>query len=72
MKILAIFLLIVLIIGLIMVGLAMTRRDKRDFDAQYLDENGDHVYYDRSLIEKKDYMRRTKNPNIRKLRNLFR
>ncbi len=56
-----------------MVGIAMSRRDSGDIDSQYYDENGDHIYYDRSLKEKKEYTRR--NPGeakrIRTLRSLF-
>ncbi|MDO4334374.1 MAG: hypothetical protein Q4C37_00875 [Bacteroidales bacterium] len=73
MKIMLIFLLIILIIGLVMVGIAATRRDKLDFDSKYYDENGDHVYYDRSLVRKKEYLRR--HPQeiraVRTLRRLF-
>ncbi len=41
-------------------------------DNEYLTEEGDHKYYDRSLIKKKDYIRN--NPgikDIRKLKRLF-
>ena len=74
MKIIAIFLLIFLIVALILIGTAMSRRDWQDFDAQYYDEEGDHVYYDRSLKEKKWYARL--NPqnarHLRTFRHLFR
>lgn len=72
MKLALIFLLIVVIVALVMTGVAMSRHEEGDIDSQYIDENGDHVYYDRSLIEKKDYMRRyPDDKNIRRLRNLF-
>lgn len=74
MKIIAIFLLIILFIALLIIGTAMVRRDWQDFDAKYYDEEGDHVYYDRSLKEKKWYMRL--NPRdarkLRTFRQLFR
>lgn len=74
MKIIAIFLLIIAIIALVMVGVAMSRRDGRDIDAQYYDEEGDHVYYDRSLVEKKEYARRHPREarRLRTFRHLFR
>ena len=39
-----------------------------DIDSQYFEENGDHIYYDRSLIEKKLF--RQKFPHINDLRTL--
>lgn len=74
MKILTIFILIIVIIALVMVGTAMTHRSGRDIDRQYIDEDGDHIYYDRSLIRKKDYARRHPDEAgaLRTLRNLFR
>lgn len=73
MKIIAIFLLIILVIALLIIGTAMSRRDWQDFDAKYYDEEGDHVYYDRSLMEKKGYVRRFPHnaSKIRTLRQLF-
>lgn len=73
MKIIAIFLLIIATIALLIIGTAMTRRDWQDFDAKYYDEEGDHVYYDRSLMEKKWYMRRFPHNvgKIRTFRHLF-
>lgn len=47
-------------------------REEVDIDSQYLDEDGDHVYYERSLIEKKEFRR--KHPdinNLRTIRSLF-
>lgn len=41
---------------------------KVDIDSQYYDENGDHIYYDRSLIEKKIF--RKKYPHITNIRTL--
>lgn len=35
-------------------------------DKEYLNEEGDHTYYERSLIEKKEYARR--HPNIKDIR----
>ncbi|MDE6022149.1 MAG: hypothetical protein K2G13_01475 [Muribaculaceae bacterium] len=48
--------------------------DVTDFDSQYIDENGDHIYYERSLIEKKDFLSRYphRKNNIRKFSRLFR
>lgn len=43
-----------------------------DIDSQYLDEDGDHIYYDRSLIEKKIFRRMFPHiTNLRSLKQLF-
>lgn len=70
------FILIILIIGLILVSTAAYwhRSDMYDdMDSQYIDENGDHIYYDRSLIEKKDYARRFPHSfkDVRRFSQLF-
>lgn len=39
-----------------------------DIDSQYYNSDGDHIYYERSLIEKKQFMRRF--PNITEIRSL--
>lgn len=74
MKIIGILLLIILIIALIMIGIAVTRGEHRDLDKQYRDEDGDHVYYDRSLIRKKNFSRQHPDeaPKLRTWRRLFR
>lgn len=73
MKIIGILLLIILIIALIIIGLAVTRGDHRDLDKQYRDEDGDHYYYDRSLIQKKKFSRRYPEDakSLRTWRRLF-
>lgn len=76
-KLLAIFLIFIIIIALLILSTAAFwhHNDKNeDFDSQYLDEDGHHVYYDRSIIEKKDYAKRTPTglKNVRKFTHLFR
>ncbi|MDE6022164.1 MAG: hypothetical protein K2G13_01550 [Muribaculaceae bacterium] len=39
-------------------------------DKEYINEEGDHTYYERSLIEKKEYARR--HPNIKDIRRFSR
>ncbi len=41
-----------------------------DIDSQYYNADGDHIYYDRSLIEKMQFVRRF--PHIKNLRSLSR
>lgn len=42
-------------------------------DKEYINEEGDHTYYERSLIEKKEYARRHPNvKDIRRFSKLFR
>lgn len=73
MKIMLIFLLIVLIIGLSIVGISFTRHDYEDFDSKYYDENGNHVYYDRSLKKKREYLKQhpSEKRGIRTIRRLL-
>ena len=69
---LIIFLICVFSLAVIIVGIGEIAwyREDVDIDSQYLDEDGDHVYYERSLIEKKDFRRR--NPHITNLRSFSR
>lgn len=72
-QIFIIFLLI--IIGLAaVIGIAVSLRGRKevgDFDKQYLDEDGNHIYYDRSLREKREFNRRNPEESPRTLRRLF-
>ena len=61
-NVLIIFLVIIILLGILMAIAVMTRHGKgTDIDRQYLDEDNDHIYYDRSIIEKKQF--RKNNPN---------
>ena len=56
-------------------GIELDRRSPDDSDAEFIDENGNHIYYERSLIEKKKFHQQ--NPDIpfsslRTFRRLFR
>ncbi len=77
MKLLALFLFLIFLIAVVIVATAAVVHrhvDGADIDSQYFDENGDHIYYDRSLIEKKDFLNRYphRKNNIRKFSHLFR
>lgn len=50
-------------------GRGMTADDER-FDRKYRDEDGDHLYYDESIIEKKEFKRRF--PDVKGLRTFSR
>ncbi len=69
-----IFLIIVIFLSLIitLIGEFAYYRagDEVDIDSQYYNPDGDHIYYDRSLIEKKQFQRRF--PHIKNLRSLSR
>ena len=45
--------------------------DEDDIDSQYYDEAGNHIYYDRSSIEKAEFIRRHPDEKPRSLRRLF-
>ncbi len=64
---------IVLLVGL--AGLAVAFSDERkidEIDKQYINEDGDHVYYDRRLIEKKKFAKaHPEVKDVRSFRRLF-
>ncbi len=75
-QIFIIFLIIILVLAAI-VGAAVAFRGNResgfpeDFDEQYYNDEGDHVYYDRSRIEKEEFLRRHPGEKPRSLSRLF-
>ena len=70
-SVLIIFLILIILLGILMAAVViMTHRRGEDFDSQYLDEDNDHVYYDRSIIEKKQF--RKNNPDAGELRTFKR
>ncbi len=65
------FLLLFIICLVILLPLLFfVNRGNRDRDEGFLDEDGDHSYYDRHLIEKKEFKRR--HPEVNNLRSLTR
>lgn len=54
---------------LLTVAVKVRSRNRVD-DSQYYNEDGDHIYYDRSRIEKKRF--REKNPDVRDVRSFRR
>lgn len=75
-KLLTIFLLLIFFIALLLVCIAAfwhRHTDGVDIDSQYIDENGDHIYYDRSLIEKKNWAKHDPHglKYVRKFSRLF-
>ncbi len=69
---LTIFLAAVVLLSLTITGIGKfaSCRRKVDIDSQYYNADGDHIYYDRSLIEKKQFLRHF--PHIKNLRSLSR
>lgn len=64
-KIFIIFLIVILVFAAV-IGLAVMMRGRNypdDIDKQYYDEGGNHAYYDRSRIEKEEFMR--ENPGAK-------
>lgn len=56
-----------------LIGNLVCRNAVGDIDSQYLDADGDHIYYERSLIEKKIFRKRYPHiMDIRKFSSLFR
>ncbi len=54
-----------------LIGELACRNTQGDIDSQYFDADGDHIYYERSLIEKKHFRQRNPNKSIRKFSSLF-
>lgn len=71
--ILIVFLIITFLLSLIilMIGDFAFRVGNIDLDSQYYDQNGDHIYYDRSLIEKKKFHQLYPHINLRSFSHLF-
>ena len=73
-QIFIVFLIIILLLAAV-IGIAVSLRSRKeieDFDKQYLDEDGNHIYYDRSLREKKEFARQhPEGESPRTLRRLF-
>lgn len=66
-----VMLAIVLAIALAVSLCRSDRQAQDDYqDKEYINEEGDHTYYERSLIEKKEYARR--HPNIKDIRRFSR
>lgn len=72
-KIFIIFLIVIFLLAvLVTVAAALRSRHEADDSDPYIDENGNHVYYNRSIIEKERFRRQ--NPaerDIRTFRRLF-
>ena len=66
------FLVIVCLLSLVikLIGEVVYKGKWVDIDSQYLDEDGDHIYYERSLIEKKIF--RKMFPDVKDVRSLGR
>ena len=74
-KIFIIFIIAIFALA-ILVGAAILMRNRENIeriDRQYYDEDGNHLYYDRSLIEKEEFKRHHpgEEKNVRTFRRLF-
>ena len=66
-----IFMLMILGAALSVTLIAAIRgRDRKVDDSQYYDSEGNHIYYDRSSIEKKEFSKR--HPEVRDVRTFRR
>ena len=66
--------LILLILAFLVTQITIESHHNDDKDTDFLDEEGDHKYYDRSIIEKKNFSRRhpeISDDEVRSLRRLF-
>lgn len=70
-----VFIVCIVLIAVIMALVVFITGAHKDDDSPFRDENGNHTYYERSIIEKDEFHRN--NPeipysDIRSLRRLFR
>ena len=66
-----IFMIIILLLAvLLMIAVGSRNGDDERINSQYLNEDGDHSYYDRGLIEKKEFQKR--HPEIKGVRTFRR
>lgn len=67
--------IIAIVILVLLAGLAAVFSDRKvidDIDKQYINEDGDHVYYDKGLIEKKQFAKmHPEVKDVRSFRRLF-
>lgn len=68
--------IIVIVLLVVLVGLTAVFSDSKtndEIDRQYINEDGDHLYYDKGLIEKKKFAEHHPEvKDVRSLRRLFR
>lgn len=70
-EIFIIFMLAIIILAIIItVAAGVSHRKKKVSDEQYIDSNGDHMYYDRSSIEKCQFAEN--NPDVKDVRTFRR
>ena len=75
-KIFIVFLVVIFAIGILVTAAISIRNRGRidDIDRHYYDEDGNHMYYDRSIIEKKEFNRQnpSESKHVRTFSRLFR
>lgn len=64
-----VFLLIVIILLSVVMAVVEKRKGSYD-DSYFINEDGDHVYYERSIIRKKDFAK--KHPDVKGVRTVKR
>ncbi len=73
MRILVIILLILaIILAIILAVLIKSTGEEVYYDGTYRDQNGDHIYYDKSIIEKKIFLSLHPKDAARTFKRLFR
>lgn len=65
--------MVIIVLGVLLVVAALSSHSNNDdIDKQYYDEDGLHKYYERSIIEKRDFKKNNPNSSgIRTFRRLF-
>ena len=70
-----IFVVSIILLLILFVIVPLFLSDKPDGSENFLNEDGDHEYYDRSLIEKKNYFKKHPDKSrkeVRSIKNLIR
>lgn len=74
MKVIIVFMIVIFVLAALVSARVMMSDKSRDeeTDRQYFDEEGNHTYYDRSLIEKREFhLLHPLERGVRTFRRLF-
>ncbi|MCH5243050.1 MAG: hypothetical protein J1F67_11660 [Muribaculaceae bacterium] len=63
-----VFVVCIAILIILLVVIPLSFYKKNDDNNEYLDENGNHRYYDRSIIEKEDFIKNNSKVSPKDLR----
>ena len=69
-KFIIVFAACIILLLILLVVIPLTFVSKSDGSEKFIDENGNHAYYERSIIEKENYLKDHPNEKMRELRSI--